>query len=99
MLRSQDFGDSSPPVREGPRVRPDREMDGLPKPRRYWAIAAISFYVFAIAAGLSLLRQEEEVTATGLAAAAALGQVGTMAGTAGTGSPASAGGETARQNN
>ena len=43
MLRSQDFGDSSPPVREGPRVRPNREMDGLPLPRRYWAIAAISF--------------------------------------------------------
>lgn len=43
MLRSQDFGDSSPPVREGPRVRPDREMDGVPLPRRYWAIAAISF--------------------------------------------------------
>jgi DHA2 family multidrug resistance protein-like MFS transporter len=43
MLRSQDFGDSSPPVREGPRVRPNREMDGLPIPRRYWAIAAISF--------------------------------------------------------
>jgi DHA2 family multidrug resistance protein-like MFS transporter len=43
MLRSQDFGDSSPPVREGPRVRPNRETDGLPIPRRYWAIAAISF--------------------------------------------------------
>jgi DHA2 family multidrug resistance protein-like MFS transporter len=43
MLRSQDFGDCSPPVREGPRVRPNREMDGLPLPRRYWAIAAISF--------------------------------------------------------
>jgi DHA2 family multidrug resistance protein-like MFS transporter len=43
MLRSQDFGDSSPPVREGPRVRPNRETDGLPLPRRYWAIAAISF--------------------------------------------------------
>jgi DHA2 family multidrug resistance protein-like MFS transporter len=43
MLRSQDFGDSSPPVREGPRQRPNRTMDGLPIPRRYWAIAAISF--------------------------------------------------------
>lgn len=43
MLRSQDFGDTSPPVREGPRVRPNREMDGLPRPRRYWSIAAISF--------------------------------------------------------
>jgi DHA2 family multidrug resistance protein-like MFS transporter len=43
VLRSQDFGDSSPPVREGPRVRPNRVMDGLPLPRRYWAIAAISF--------------------------------------------------------
>jgi DHA2 family multidrug resistance protein-like MFS transporter len=43
MLRSQDFGDHAPPVREGPRVRPNREMDGLPIPRRYWAIAAISF--------------------------------------------------------
>ncbi len=43
MLRSQDFGDNSPPVREGPRVRPNRDMDGLPTPRRYWAIAAISF--------------------------------------------------------
>ncbi len=42
-LRSQDFGDSSPPVREGPRVRPNRTMDGLPFPRRAWAIAAISF--------------------------------------------------------
>ena len=43
MLRSQDFGDHAPPVREGPRVRPNRTMDGLPLPRRYWAIAAISF--------------------------------------------------------
>jgi DHA2 family multidrug resistance protein-like MFS transporter len=43
MLRSQDFGDSSPPVREGPRIRPNRTMDGLPTPRRYWSIAAISF--------------------------------------------------------
>lgn len=43
VLRSQDFGDSSPPVREGPRVRPNRDIDGLPLPRRYWAIAAISF--------------------------------------------------------
>jgi len=43
MLRSQDLGDCSPPVREGPRVRPNRELDGLPIPRRYWAIAAISF--------------------------------------------------------
>lgn len=43
MLRSQDFGDTGPPVREGPRVRPNRTMDGLPKPRRYWSIAAISF--------------------------------------------------------
>jgi len=43
MLRSQDLGDCAPPVREGPRVRPNREMDGLPIPRRYWAIAAISF--------------------------------------------------------
>jgi len=43
MLRSQDLGDWAPPVREGPRVRPNREMDGLPIPRRYWAIAAISF--------------------------------------------------------
>src|SRR6185437_9326673 len=43
MLRSQDLGDCSPPVREGPRVRPNRETDGLPMPRRYWAIAAISF--------------------------------------------------------
>jgi DHA2 family multidrug resistance protein-like MFS transporter len=42
-LRSQDFGDASPPVREGPRERPHRASDGLDKPRRYWAIAAISF--------------------------------------------------------
>jgi MFS transporter, DHA2 family, multidrug resistance protein len=42
-LRSQDFGDASPPVREGPRERPNRTTDGLDKPRRYWAIAAISF--------------------------------------------------------
>jgi DHA2 family multidrug resistance protein-like MFS transporter len=43
MLRSQDFGHTAPPVREGPRVRPNRTMDGLPTPRRYWSIAAISF--------------------------------------------------------
>ncbi len=30
-------------MREGPRERPHRTTDGLDRPRRYWAIAAISF--------------------------------------------------------
>jgi DHA2 family multidrug resistance protein-like MFS transporter len=43
MLRSQDLGDSSPPVRDGPRDTVPSREDGLPTPRRWWAIAAISF--------------------------------------------------------
>jgi DHA2 family multidrug resistance protein-like MFS transporter len=40
MLRSQDFGDTAPPADE---AAPPSDTDGLPYPRRIWAIVAISF--------------------------------------------------------
>jgi len=43
MLRSRDPDDNSPPAREVQRERGTLELDGLPFPRRFWAIAAISF--------------------------------------------------------
>ena len=43
MLRSQELSASSLPVQEGPRDAGPPLDDGLPKPRRWWAIAAISF--------------------------------------------------------